>query len=318
MRRAVALALVLTAAACGGPKAGVEVGVKEINTDVLIGPQRPRVVPAPPAASPPRPSGFPGFVQPPVTVLPPPPTPPPSCPQASPIAPIEQALTAVATVPPPEASYAYRNTGTWSVGDRHGAYPAVSTRSIMNVRNPAQGGGFAFDVSIPDPSGTTTTTTYRVYPSQTGPVDPTPGIYIEQVVSRAGETVTDTFTPVPAVLLMQFPAEAGKTWSSRGVDPTTQTVMQFNARIVARSIVDACGTRLAAWTVDVTEGIIRSPTADLTFAATLSIAPQYGGLVVADKVVQQGTISDSVTGGSLDTFAENRARITRAPRHPAG
>jgi hypothetical protein len=186
----VAVVLTVMAAACSGPRSPVDVGVKEINTDVLIGPKEPTAVASPPASSPPGPIGFPGFVQPPVNPHPPLPTPSPvTCPQAHPLAPIERALTSAADTPPAAATYRFRNQGTWKIGERSGAFPVTSTRTVSNVVKAAPGGGYTFDVSIPDPAGPVTTTTYHVYPTQPRPIDPTPGIYIEQVTERADEDV---------------------------------------------------------------------------------------------------------------------------------
>lgn len=316
LKRASAVVLLLLAVSCSGPRTPLDVGIKEINTDVVIGPIPPRVVAAPPAA-PPRPVGFPPFVQPPVNPEPPPSSPPVSCPRANALAPVRHAVTTEASVPPAVASYRFLNQGTWTVGERTGAFPATSTRNVSNIVNAAEGGGFTFEVAIPDPaSGLTTTTTYHVYPSQPQPIDPTPGIYIDAVVSERGGTVEQTFTPVPPLLLMQFPAAIDVTWSSRGVDPQTQTVMQFDARIARQGVVDACGTKLAAWVVDVTNGSITSPTTQVTFSATLHIAPQYGGLVLADNVLQTGTVRETPAAPALPIETSNRSRIAVEPRFP--
>lgn len=319
MKRLVAVALlVLVSSACSGPRTPLEVGVKEIDTDVLIGPQRPQPVVALPPNTRPGPIGFPGFVQPPIDTNPPPsPPPPPVCPAADPLAPIARPAATAATKPPVARKYSYLNSGTWRLGERSGVFPALAVREVAGVENPAADGDFTFDVVIPDRAGGNTTTTYHVYPNQPTPADPDPGLYIEQVVTRVPGEEPETFTPTPSLLLLPFPAATGATWSARGVDPLTQTVQQFDAKIVSRDVVDACGTKLQAWRVEVTAGTTTSPTADLTFSAKLWIAPQYGGLILKDDVQQEGTARDEPAGPAVALTSTNRALIRSEPVYPS-
>lgn len=310
-KRARATAIVLLAimsAACSGPQRSLQVGMKEIETDVLIGPRSTRVQTPPPASDPI--VGFPGFVQPPFV---PPPTlrpPTPTCPTAGPFDPVRSEVSTTAERPPVPSAYSYRNDGTFAIGDRSGSFASPSTRVIGNVIDPAPGGGFTFDVAIPSPDDSVTTTTYHVFPRAASPTDPEPGLFIERVTTKRADGSSEVFSPVPMLMMIRFPAAIGETWDARGIDPLAGIVMQFTGTIRARGIVDACGVRLAAWEVVISDGLIRGPDRDLTFSSVLWIAPQYGGLSLADQVRTQGTDA----GVAIKT--SNIARISDVPERP--
>ncbi|MFN2613843.1 MAG: hypothetical protein ABR552_03380, partial [Actinomycetota bacterium] len=122
-----------------------------------------------------------------------------------------------------------------------------------------------------------------------------------------------SFDPVPALELFEFPARAGLTWSARGVDPLAHTVMSFDAQIARTDIIDACGTRVEAWLVDVTNGSVQDTVSgtDIKFNATIDIAPQFGGIAVFDKIDWEGT------DRGTDVLLVNTARIMTEPRFPS-
>ncbi|GAC1426813.1 MAG: hypothetical protein NVSMB57_17470 [Actinomycetota bacterium] len=306
-------------AACGGPHSPLIVGVKDIDTDVLIGPAQPSIVASPPAEPVSHPIGFPGFVQPPVIIGPPPPSPlpAPSCPQAKPGAPIAHEVTSAASNAPVPKAYQYRNNGIWTQGSSKGVLPSPVSRIVKNVVRSATGGGFTFDVAVPQQGDTTSTTSYHVYPSQPTPADPTPGIYIEKTVTEIKGQSAFTFTPIPALEIMQFPAASGVTWSARGVDPFSQIAEQFTGTITGQTTVDACGTLLRAWTVEISNGIVQSPLETLNFSATLEIVPQYGGLSVADKLSQTGTKHAKPGDAGESETVDNTATILQPPEFPS-
>jgi hypothetical protein len=232
------------------------------------------------------------------------------------LSPIAHEAAITATKPPVARTYPFMNNGTWKLGDRLGRFPATATRSIGNVTNSAGGGGFSFDVSIPDRAGAVTTTTYHAYPAPVTPADPESGLYVERVVTRSNG-VEQTFTPTPSLLILRFPASLGSSWSTRGVDPLTQTVESFDARVAERSVIDACGTRLQAWKVEITNGAITSPTTAIDFSALLWIAPQYGGILLKDAVYQDGTVKDSPADPEVRLVSSNFAVIRAAPVYPS-
>ncbi|MCA1832067.1 MAG: hypothetical protein ABR548_02820 [Actinomycetota bacterium] len=314
-RLALAIVLLLATVACSGPRSPLDVGVREIDTDVLIGPGRPTVVAFPPLAPAPGPIGFPGFVQPPIITGPKPPS-PPACPAADPLAPIAHEATTSATKPPVAGTYPYLVKGFNKIGDATNLVSETTSRTVANVVKAASGGGFTFDIVIPQPGGARTTTTYHVYPNQPEATDTTPGIYIERVETKVPGADPLTFNPTPPLLLMQFPASANLTWTSRSVDPFSGTVEQFTGTIGNRQIIDACGTKIQTWRVDITDGSIQNPFESFTFEGTIYITPQFGGLSVRDNIHRKGTQKKDVTDSGTTVESQLDARIAHSPRFP--
>ncbi|MFN2614093.1 MAG: hypothetical protein ABR552_04665, partial [Actinomycetota bacterium] len=158
------LAVLLLACACG-PTQPLNVAVKEIDTNVVIGPPDQNGAVHPPTEPVPV-IGFPGIVEPPTIPVPPEPGPDISCPSADPLSPVHHQATPAVTLPPLEARYAFRNDsgGTFKQGDKKGALPTVSQRQVTNIIHDASASSFTYDVVIPGPLGMQTRTTYHVYP----------------------------------------------------------------------------------------------------------------------------------------------------------
>lgn len=310
MRRFAALALALVLAGCAGPKEPLEVGVKEFPTKVLFG-QTARPLPPPVLSQNPVPA-FPGFLQPPpprfripeVEIR-------PLCPTAHPFSAPRHVAGNRALHPPVEADYLFRNQGKFSVGSLSGDYPKLSRRSITNVISGED--EFTFDVVI-ELAGTVTTTTYRVVPQSVFPpsagTPPDSGVFIVRVVTESPDG-PDVFAPTPALPLILFPAGPGVQWDARGIDPFSQTVMQFHGAVTGKARVDACGTVLDGWLVETSAGSITGPTKDLVFTASYVIGTQFGGFSLMDRVEISG-----VDGGE-EVSSLNEATIFREPKLPA-
>jgi hypothetical protein len=312
--------VLLALTACAGPQRPVELGVKEVPSDVVLGAQTsPSPSPGPSAApvgpiAPPPPA---------VVALPPPtfevgpePSPPPAvppvpvCPTADPLqAPAREAPPSVAA-PPAKASYVFRNVGTYSISGadtRKGTFPATSLRTVGNVVRSSDS-SFTFDVSelLGD---VTTTTTYDVVGSSLVPAALPPGLYLKSVRSVRGAS-TSTFTPSPELELAAFPFVRGATITSSGVDPQTATSMQFTSTVTGKSRVDACGAPLDSWVLDLTKGKLISPTQNLDFEATYAVGTQYGGLILRERTAYAGT------DGSDGVSRTDTATITSTPKLP--
>lgn len=322
MRRAAVLALLLASTACAGPQRQVDLGFREVPSDVVLGAQgTPSPSPGPIATN-----GPPLAVAPPppaVVALPPPtfdtrpepsppapPPPAPVCATADPLqAPAREAPASV-SAPPAKASYVFRNVGSYSVSGadaRKGVFPATSLRTVGNVARSSDT-NFTFDVSelLGD---VTTTTTYDVVGTSLVPAALPPGIYLKQVKSVQGSS-TSTFTPSPELELASFPLVRGASISSSGVDPQTATSMQFTSTVKGKTRIDACGAPLDAWVLDLTEGKLISPTSNLDFAATYALGTQYGGLLLRERTAYAGT--DAGNGVSRT----NTATISSTPKLP--
>ncbi|MCU1591896.1 MAG: hypothetical protein JWP11_3152 [Frankiales bacterium] len=319
MRRAALLGLALLATACAGPQRPVDIGFKEVPSDVILGAHAtPSSAPVPSPTSgsstaPPPPS---------VVALPPPtfdvgpePSPPaplpvPPCPTADPLqAPAREAPTSIAA-PPAKASYVFRNVGSYSVSGadaRKGAFPATSLRVVGNVVRSSDT-NFTYDVSE-SLSGVTTTTTYDVVGTSLVPAALPAGIYLKQVKSVSSAS-SSTFAPQPELELAGFPLVRGTSVSSSGVDPQTATSMQFTSTVTGKTRVDACGTPLDSWVLDVTAGKLLSPTQNLDFTATYDMGTQYGGLFLRERTAFAGM------DGSDGISRTNTATITSTPKAP--
>ena len=246
------------------------------------------------------------------------PTPTPSpeaCPEADPLAqPRNEALRTI-TAPPVPATYSYRNDGEFQVSGANpvsGAFPEEATREIVDIVV-EDDGSFTFDVHA-TLGETTTITTYRVVPSEgleTG------GLWIPRTeIVEAGETV-DVFDPTPDLQLVQLPIANSAVVSSVGVDPASQRSMNIRSTVVEKNRTDACGELIDVFVLQVDgdvgpcTGAVRSPIGGQVaegpcvetgesvpgaggpdappgsrtiFTAEYRLAPQYGGLMVEDRV----------------------------------
>ena len=295
--------LLLLTTACAGPDRPLSVDFKEVPSNVVLGAQ---TSPTPVSTAPPVPTVI---VLPPrsVVTLPPPPfaippaggpvappSPPPTaapCPTADPRdAPALEAPSRI-TARPAQAAYLFRNTGTFEVSGadaRRGTFAPLSLRTVSGALEADNGSGFLFTVQevLGD---VTTTTTYLVAVTQPLPTDPAPGLYVYDVTSRGSDGQESVFTPVPSLQLAAFPLVRGAVVEARGVDATTRTAMTWTSTVTGKARVDACGTPLDSWVLDLTDGRLISPTQDLDFRATYAVGTQYGGLILRDAVAFAGT-----------------------------
>jgi hypothetical protein len=317
VRRA-AIAVVLLAAACGGPQRPVDIGFKEVPSDVILGSHAtPSAAPAPTAPTAPAPPPVSVVALPPPTFEvgpepspPAPPPPPTACATADPLQPPAREAPPAVSAPPAKATYVFRDVGSYSVSGaeaRKGTFPATSVRTVGNVvRSSAT--DFTYDVAelLGD---VTTTTTFHVVGTSVLPAALPPGLYLTRVMSVRG-SASSSFTPSPELELAAFPLVRGASVTSSGVDPQTATSMQFTSTVTGKARVDACGTPLDSWVLDLTQGKLISPTQNLDFSTTYSVGTQYGGLFLRERTAFAGT--DAGAGVSRT----NTATITTTPKLP--
>lgn len=324
MRRPIVLvaSALMLVTACGTPDKPLELGFKEVPSDVLLGAQTSptpiapvgpvSAVPLPPPPSvvslPPPPFQVP--VQTGRDPIPPPVLPSaPSCPPDNPLAaPKLEAPTSIGK-PPVAGAYLFDNLGTFTVSGanaRSGVFPPRSLRVIGNVTG--QPGAFNYDVAerIGD---TTITTTYGVTAQASLPSEE-PGIFIRRMTYLRADGRTSDFTPTPPLKLATLPLVRGAVTEQRGVDAQTQTVMTFRSTVEGKARVFACGEPLDTWTVQLRDGTLLSPSQDLEFDSTYQLGTQFGGIVLRDAVAFKGRDVDSSVQRS------NRATIASVPKVP--
>ena len=316
IRRLALVALALTTA-CAAPDRPVDLGFKEVPSDVVLGaqsspsPTGPVAVPLPPPPSvvtlPPPPYDVPVSV---VAPSPPPPVPSPTaCPAPDPLAaPAIEAPNTVGKAPVP-AAYLFDNRGTFSVTGpdaRTGSFPTRTVRLFGNVRR-GSAGSFQYDVSerIGD---TTTTTTYGVTTDSVVPEQN--GLFLARMTYVRSDGTSTQFAPTPPLRLTALPLVRGTTSDQNAVDPTTQTAMSFTTTVEGKARVYACGVPLDTWTIHLTKGRLLGPDQDLAFDATYQLATQFGGIVVQDSVAFSGT--DAGNG----VRRANRATVATPPKAP--
>jgi hypothetical protein len=304
--------------ACGAPERQLDVGFKEVPSDVVLGAQTsPSPLPPGVAVPPPPPSVVtlppPPFELPAPVPDPSPPAPLPSpsaCPAADPLqAPALEAPNTISK-PPVQAAYLFDNRGSYSVGGpdaRKGTFPARTVR-LFNGITRLSAGTFEYDVSerIGD---TTTTSRFRVATDGLAPVQEN-GMFLVRMTYRRTDGTTATFAPTPALRLASLPLVRGATSDQSAVDPETQTAMSFTSVVEGKARVYACGVPLDTWTVHLTKGRLLSPDQDLEFDSTYQLGTQFGGIVVQDVVVFRGT------DAGVGVQRANRATVSTTPRTP--
>lgn len=278
-------AALLLAAACGGPRVPLNIGVKEYPTDVLFGglvvakgQQLPPVAPpAAPIVAIEQPASAPS------------PTPRPECPKADPLAPILNETRPRPPAPPTAGALEFRNTGSVSLAGIGLSYQDVNLqRTIASVRRETD--AFSFDVVTRSPAagGAEVTTTFHVV-TRAALAD-LEGIFVSEERTRFADGRVSESIWVPEIKLLAFPSAPGASWDVVSTEQNTQTVQSFHAEIKKTSKVDACGTPMAAWQVDVTNGLLLGQNVNLTFTASYHFGNQYGGLVLMDAIDESGTV----------------------------
>lgn len=315
-------------AGCGGPDRPLQVGVKEVPSNVVLGAQSsPEPAPVAPSAGPvqdfvplPPPPSVLTLPPPPLALPAPdrpvaPPLPPPSpaaCPAADPLeAPAVEAPSTI-SARPAKAQYLFRTTGTFEQSGadaRRGSFPERSLRTVSGAFENSDGSGFAFSVTE-TLADITTTTEYLVVTGQPLPTDPEPGLYVARISSSSGSD----FQPTPSLRLAAFPLVRGATLESRGVDPGTATAMSFTSTVAGKARVDACGVPLDSFTLELTDGRVLSPSQDLTFESTLALGTQFGGLVLRESTSFAGETDGAGVSRSLLSTINQVPKTTAGPQ----
>lgn len=279
--------VVITGPACSGPTHSLDVGIKEVPSDIVLGSPEsgaPAPAPVPPAVPVVVGPGLPpGLFAPPgaparsSTTLPPKP-----CPDTDPLmAPKRQATTTISD-PPPEGTLPFRVQGGFSVSGpdaREGRFPADSTRTVAQLH--ATGTGFTYEVAAAL-AGTTTTTGYQVINRSSVPGEL--GLYVTFIGTQSATGAKSSFHPALPMKLVDLPMIANNSVTAAGTDPISATTVSWSTTVKQKQRVAACGTMLDSITVVLDSGRVDGPDTDADFSATYSIATQFGGLSLADTV----------------------------------
>ena len=178
------------------------------------------------------------------------------------------------------------NTQPLSRGANVSQDPEGVTRSGEGV---AQGAGVPLDV--PDDAQDQIPGGQRV---ETG--EPNRGLVLisERAVDGNGAN-QGSFNPSPPLLYLPLPVAAGNSWTSTGVDATSGETRRIDGVVNERASIDACGTMLDGWRVEISE-TRATPTGAVLIDYQAVVSTELGGVIIAEEFVADdgaGTVVDA-------------------------
>lgn len=301
--------LALAAMACA-PEVPLELSMRESSVDIAGVKGRKVIVPAAPLVT--RPGALPQVPFAPRDL----PTDVPAielCPKAEQFAVPELAADPTITAPPVAAKYSYRVKGDFSTGGAisiDGSAPPIGVREV--IRGSAADG---YDFVVAEAGGTgKRSTAFRIVPPSGSPLAQPGGLY---VVAMDWEDVLlgkAMFRPTQPMLLLPLPVVRDQQFTAVGVDPQHQISIKWQGSVSGTERIDACGSLVEAWVLDLSQMIVTSG-GEFNTTSVLKIATQYGGLSVADTVAMTG-----VRANALATAPQSQIRsvIDRVPERSGG
>ncbi len=304
------LAAIFILGACRGPNEPLEVVEKTIPTDVVLGRRVAAAVPGlseiiieeifvnpmpfAPSLGFDRPRGPVSFG---------------FCPPADPLAVPATEARNVITKAPKEAEYPYHGIGFTAAGiggqePKIVQYPLTHLRKIQTVLLEPTG-SFTYEMRVDYGENRVTTYRYRVVPEGVatpgyptppppevgadpkGPTRVQPGLYLLSIT-----TPDSAFRlPEPGILFMQLPIVQGQKFATEGTDGNT--FLKFTSVVGSRDRVNACGTLLDVWNLELKDLVFAEVDKRSAFANAgglnlnsikFKIGPQYGGLILEEQI----------------------------------
>jgi hypothetical protein len=228
---------------------------------------------------------------------------------------------------PEAATYPFRGTQQVTV-DKPG--PLINLQETRQVSDVATSGNtITFDVTTRYPgtdivqvTGYQVTTSSDVPSGQEGsvPVGALSGVYVTDqsiTTTKNGAASTSTVTWSPPLQVLKLPASAGQTWAVSSTDQKTGESETFTGKVSAVRQVNACGALVQGYEAELTgELVTPGQSAPVGFDDTLLIAPQFGGLVLADKAVV--TVQTSAMATQTQTVTDTIDVTPKLPRGSTG
>jgi hypothetical protein len=120
--------------------------------------------------------------------------------------------------------------------------------------------------------------------------EPERGVVIDSVTytDTSGTATQRPFAPLTGLLLTPLPIRTGEAFQSVAVDPTTQQTWRYDAQLLKRDRVDACGEILEGWRIDGTLAVTGVEGGEREFSVI--VAPQFGGIPILES--SKGTDSE--------------------------
>ncbi len=181
---------------------------------------------------------------------------------------------------------------TWTVNTAPVAAGANVTQDPEGVTMTAEGAASEItgeDVDVPDEAQEQLPGGQRI---QTG--EPNRGLVLNQVENiDANGANQGSFNPSSPLLYLPLPVQAGEFWTSTAVDPTSGETRRIEGQVNERRSVDACGTLLDGWLVEVSE--TRATAAGtVTIEAEYVVSTELGALVIGETSLVTDALGNSV------------------------
>ncbi|HEX2850330.1 MAG TPA: hypothetical protein VHN98_07245 [Acidimicrobiales bacterium] len=141
--------------------------------------------------------------------------------------------------------------------------------------------------------------------------EPERGVVLKSIryVDKAGNaSTTPAFQPATGLLLLPLPVFDGQRFTSVATDPATGQAWQYDAQVVGKDRVDACGTILEGWKVTGTLAV--SGGSGGTREYTVIVSTSLGGIVIGQSI-------KGVDGPNTVDLSFNIGQKTPSPA-PAG
>lgn len=229
---------------------------------------------------------------------------------------------------PREGEYRWKRTGTYEtpnaldpskpvVNNADGFETRVLQKLTKEGADPTAPARMRYSYEIVQPeaiSGQIVTTRYRVDtaavsreventlgPERVSGGEPERGLTIKNIgrTDGAGNRIGRGFAPTTGLLVGPLPIRTGEMFQSVAVDPVTNQSMRYEAQLVARDRVDACGEILDGWRV---EGkLTSSGEGAQTFTYTLIVAPQLGMIPILERIQGPGVDLTYTIGQKIPT-----------------
>ena len=232
---------------------------------------------------------------------------------------------------PLEGEYRWKRTGTYEtpnaldpskpvVNNADGFEKRVVQKVTKEAADPVTPARMRYTYEVVQPevvSGLIATTRYRVdtlaqsaeFQNTLGPErasggEPERGLVVKNVArTDTGGNRGPGFAPTTGLLIGPLPIRTGELFTSVAIDPTTNQSMRYEAQLVERDRVDACGEIIDGWRV---EGTLTSSgrTSQSAIKYTTIVAPQLGMITIYEKIEAPGVNLEYTIGQKVPTAPE--------------
>ena len=93
-----------------------------------------------------------------------------------------------------------------------------------------------------------------------------------------------SFNPSPPLLYLPLPVAAGNSWTSTGVDATSGETRRIDGEVNERASIDACGTMLDGWLVEISE-TRATPEGAVIIDYDAVVSTELGAVIIAERFV---------------------------------